>query len=282
MSDKLPRDNDRKTQPEYVDEIDDLDVPSYDAQNPTTSIYDRTGRAAPERIDPADAHTTQFDAHTTQFERPAEPAPSTALSSEPLLSEPVATGTPAAYEEEEVVVDTRVDDARRGTTDLGLLLLRILVGGFLILTSVATFFRLGGNEGLAGLERDFSAYAYGDILAIALPTAQLAAGVFLLLGLITPVAAMVATVATGFMALHAIASEGGGLNVFAWPESVWLGIILLGLSVVLQFTGPGLYSFDTGRSWARRPLASSWIFIVLGIVALIAVWIFGTGFNPVA
>ncbi|STC70274.1 DoxX family protein [Corynebacterium pilosum] len=275
MSDKLPRDNDRKTQPEYVDEIDDLDVPSYDAQNPTTSIYDRTGRAAPERIEPADAHTTVF-------ERPTEPAPSTALSSEPLVAEPVATEAPVSYEQEELVVDTRVDDARRGTTDLGLLLLRILAGGFLILTSVATFFRLGGDEGLAGLERAFSAYAYGDILAIALPTAQLAAGVFLLLGLITPVAAMVATVATGFMALHALASEGAGLNVFGWPDTVWLSVILLGLSVVLQFTGPGLYSFDTGRSWARRPLASSWIFIILGIVALIAVWIFGTGMNPLA
>lgn len=275
MSDKLPRDNDRKTQPEYVDEIDDLDVPSYDAQNPATSIYDRTGRAAPERIEPADAHTTVF-------ERPAEPAPSTALSSEPLVSEPVATEVPVGYEQEEMLVDTRVDDARRGTTDLGLLLLRILAGGFLILTSVATFFRLGGDEGLAGLERAFSAYAYGDILAIALPTAQLAAGVFLLLGLITPVAAMVATVATGFMALHALASEGAGVNVFGWPDTVWLGVILLGLSVVLQFTGPGLYSFDTSRSWARRPLASSWIFIILGIVALIAVWIFGTGMNPLA
>lgn len=173
-------------------------------------------------------------------------------------------------------------DARRGTIDFGLLLLRILLGGFLVFEAVRTFFSLGGSEGLAGLEGEFANYEFGNILAIGLPTAQLAAGVFLILGLVTPVAAMVATVATGFAALHAVAASGFGLNVLEWNEAIWLSLILFGIAAVLQFTGPGLYSFDTGRGWARRPLASSWVFVIIGIAALVAVWIFGTGSNPFA
>ncbi|WP_257161545.1 DoxX family protein [Corynebacterium cystitidis] len=278
MSSKLPPDKnpryDDYHQVEDINDINELDVPTYDSQHKTETIYDRAGRAAPEHIDPADANTTVF-------ETPVTTTSSTALNDDYTAPATVATDVPVAYDDE-VVVEKQIEDPRRGTIDLGLLILRILAGGFLILTSVATFFRLGGNEGLSGLDQAFSGYAYGNSLAVALPTAQLAAGVFLLLGLLTPVAAMVATVATGFMALHAIAAEGAGFNIFAWPETVWLAVILLGLSVVLQFTGPGLYSFDTGRGWARRPLVSSWIFIVLGIVIVIAVWIFGTGINPFA
>lgn len=169
---------------------------------------------------------------------------------------------------------------RRGTLDLGLLFLRLALGGWLILESVGTLFNLGGGTGIAGLDSAFSAYSAGGVLAVALPILQLAAGLFLLFGLFTPPFAALATVVTGFSALHFLASAGVGADVFAWPDSSWLAVLLLVMSLTLQFTGPGLYSLDYNRSWTRRPLWSSWGFAVAALLLLAAVWWLGTGINP--
>lgn len=171
---------------------------------------------------------------------------------------------------------------KRGTIDFGLLFIRLALGLYLVLAGASTFFRLGGNEGLAGLEAEFASYAMPNVLAIALPTMQLIAGVFLILGLVTPLAAMIGLIATGFSALHALAGSPLGLDVFAWTDAVWLPLVLFVIAVALQFTGPGFISLDFGRSWARRPLATSWIFVVLGVAALVAIWMFGAGVNPLA
>ena len=65
-------------------------------------------------------------------------------------------------------------------------------------------------------------------------------------------------------------------------STLYESVILFGISLALQFTGPGLYSFDYGRSWARRPLVSSWIFILLAIAGAVALWWFGAGVNPLS
>ncbi len=215
------------------------------------------------------------------------PAHNPAPAPAPVTGATGVVGTAEAAEPHPAAEETHahVEDptrGRRGTIDLGIFIVRVGLAVWLILESIATFFRLGGNEGLAGLETEFAGYTFPAILALAVPTAQLAAGLFLIFGLVTPLFAAVATVVTGFGALHALASSGTGINVFAWPEGVWLSVILLVISVALQFTGPGLYSLDFGRRWARRPLASSWIFIVLAIAGVVAVWWFGTGINPFA
>lgn len=193
-----------------------------------------------------------------------------------------------ALDDEEVIApgdlgrleEEPLDATRRGTTDFGLFLLRLFVSTFLILHSLTVFFRLDGGEGLAGLEADYANYAWSGILSVAVPAAELAAGVFLLLGLITPLFAAVGIVAVGFSALHAIFNAGAGLDVFNWPADVWLPLVLGGALIALQFTGPGTWAVDYPRGWARRPLASSWIFIVVAVVALGALWWFGAGVNP--
>ena len=109
---------------------------------------------------------------------------------------------------------------------------------------------------------------------------QLIAGVFLLLGLITPLAAMLGLVVTGFTAVHELAQAGAGLDVFSWPDSVWLSLVLFVIAVGLQFTGPGFISLDFKRSWARRPLGTSWVFVLIGVAILVGLWFFGAGVNP--
>jgi putative oxidoreductase len=49
---------------------------------------------------------------------------------------------------------------------------------------------------------------------------------------------------------------------------------------VLVLTGPGLYGFDAGRGWARRPFVGSFLALLLGIGVGAAVWAFLNGTNP--
>ena len=57
---------------------------------------------------------------------------------------------------------------------------------------------------------------------------------------------------------------------------------LIVLAAALVLTGPGRYGFDAGRGWARRPFIGSFIALVVGIGAGIAVWVLLNGANPLA
>ena len=173
-------------------------------------------------------------------------------------------------------------DTRRGTIDLGLFLLRIALSAWLIIQATGTFFTLGSHEGIAGLESDFAAYNQAHLVAIAVPSVQLAAGIFLLLGLLAPVAAMLAWIVTGFLVVHELAQAQTGLNVFNGEETLWVPVMAAVLALVVQFTGPGLYALDGARGWARRPLASSWLFMILGIAAVVVAWWLLAGTNPLS
>ncbi|QDZ42413.1 DoxX family protein [Corynebacterium sp. sy039] len=205
--------------------------------------------AAPQVVAPS---TTSFDMPEAQ----AEMTPESAFAAAP---QPV----------------TVVED-KRGTIDFGLLVLRLITAIYLIAQSTQVFFNLGSEGGINQLEADFSAYTYADLLAVAVPAAEFAAGVFLFFGLLSPVASAVAIVATGFMLLHTVYFEGIP-GVFDISDSVWLAGIIFLLTISLQFTGPGRISLDVSRSWAKRPLVSSWLFAVLGIAGAVALWWFGAG-----
>lgn len=181
-----------------------------------------------------------------------------------------------------VTEHAELTETRRGTIDFGLFLLRIVFSAWLIIQAVGTFFSLGNHEGIAGLESEFSAYNQDHLLAIVVPSLQLAAGIFLLLGLLAPIASMVAVTVSGFLAVHQLADAHIGLNIFNWEETLWVPVMVAAIAVVVQFTGPGLYALDGARGWARRPLASSWIFAILGIAAVVAAWWLFAGTNPLA
>lgn len=189
-------------------------------------------------------------------------------------AESLDTGTVAADATADTLTDAPQPPIGRGTIDVGLLILRLVVGAVLIITSLAILFQLGGNSGLAGLEDELSSHAYPRALAIALPTMGLASGVFLVLGLLTPIAAMIAVAATGFGAIHAVDTAANATDLFAWEPSIWLAFSLLGMALAVQFTGPGVFGVDFSRSWTRRPMTSSWICAAVGIAAAILMWWF--------
>lgn len=283
-----------------LDHMDDLDVP-------TANVYSRTGKAAPTEVlpsapqtgganvtpqQPSDITVDRIEADgavassgTASGTSTATwtAAPETYAAEQPVSASTVSTAGALHTTEgaEYLAPEQKVDVAGepqppigRGTFDVGLLFLRLVLGGILTVMSLAVLFQLGGNAGLAGLEDDLASHAYPRVLAIALPTMGLASGVFLLLGLLTPVAAMIAVAATGFGAIEAVSSAENMTNLFAWEPSVWLAVALAGMALAVQFTGPGLFGIDFSRSWTRRPMISSWLCAALGIAGAVVLWIF--------
>jgi len=261
---------------------DDRDFASRDTsfdQSPTSVNSSADYGNEPTTVPPAavPAGGAAGYAATQHFDSPSQYSDDTALALD------ADTAAAAQAEEEQAL---RRQYGKRGTIDFGLLFIRIALGGFLIVEGVRTLFSIGESAGISGLESEYASYSMANILAMGIPVGQLVAGVFLVLGLLTPFASMLALVVTGFMAIHELAVSGAGLDVFGWPESLWLALVLFVVNVGVQFTGPGFISVDSAlgvkalSSPARRPLASSWIFFILGAAALVAVWWFGAGVNP--
>lgn len=297
-------------------DVDDATSADAVEEKPKKSrLFQRAGRAEPKVIKPKPAEpapalepevdtvgsavsTECVDAadstETRAFESPSTAKSSAVADKESLETTAFPSAEPAEVEPAAVAIDeddeveergttrAEVQPARRGTIDFGLLFVRLALSAYLLVAGASTFFKLGGNEGLSGLENEFGDYTMASALAIGVPTVQLIAGAFLLLGLVTPLAAMFGLIVTGFAAIHGLYASGAGFDVFAWDESVWLGLVLFVIAVALQFTGPGFISLDFNRSWTRRPLATSWVFVVIGIAALVAVWWFGAGVNPLS
>lgn len=304
--------------PDRASDFDD--IPTFNREGSagdnsrTPNVYDKAGKTAPQKIEPQPAAqaepTAVFDRPvakevTVSLSRDSEPtnvfssadhsqplasdAPYTSYGDQDFAARPAAQQQPLLDEvpltqsyEQPVAVAPREDveevREKRGTIDFGLLIFRVFLAVYLILDSVATFFGMSGKS-LTALEQSFADYLNPSILSVAIPAMELAAGVFLLFGLLTPVAAAVGTAAVGFLVPHAIYTA----DSFSWlnmPAEVWLAFLVAGGALTLQFTGPGVISFDTSRSWARRPLASSWIFAIVGIAGAVALWWFGAGVNP--
>ena len=248
--------------------------------NEATEVYARAGRTTPQSITPEetvvlDAATTEQFPATSRYSTTADYQATDYDDYDYPEAEPMPDNAPVE------VPPAPGDKPKRGTLDFGLFILRVVIGAYLIVTAVSTFFQLGTNQGIPGLQADYQTYVYPQILAIAVPVAQLAAGVFLLIGLLTPVAAALATVVTSFTAIHSV-DAAESFSIVNPPEAVWLGIIALGAVLTLQFSGPGNLSLDFGRSWARRPLASSWVFALVGIAGAVALWWFCAEVNPLS
>lgn len=264
--------------------------------------------------DGADAAEAADEAATTVFTSASETSADTSAAADDLDDEDAATrvfdpvavplGAPAgddAYARGDgtdhgtvVLDDTRpvgdldgeladadaVAAAPRGTLDLGLLLLRVIVGVLLILRGAQTLFGFGGDPGVDALESRLSDVTASGILAIALPVAQLVGGGLLLLGLATPVGGAVALVGTSFLALFELSQSGAGYWPYAMSKDVQTWALLGLLGLVLIFTGPGRYSADVSRGWATRPWASAWLWALIGLAGAAALWLLTGGGNP--
>lgn len=183
-------------------------------------------------------------------------------------------------------IDGRVRAAgRRGTQDLGLLLLRAGVGVFLVAHGLQKAFGWWGGEGLAAFRNSLSdlGYQHADILTYLGAGTQIATGALLVLGLLTPLAAAAALayLLNGLLANFAAQHDGGYFAFFLPNANAYQVLMILGLAAII-LVGPGRYGFDAGRGWARRPFIGSFAALLLGIGGGIAAWVLLNGHHLVS
>ncbi|HIW95235.1 MAG TPA: DoxX family membrane protein [Candidatus Corynebacterium gallistercoris] len=206
--------------------------------------------------------------------QPAQPVPAAQPAHPAPVEAPVATEPAAEGLEENTAPDPR------GTLSFGLLLLRLVLGGLLVVRGVQTLFSFAGDPGIDVLQQQLNAYTASDILAVAIPAAQIVAGGLLILGLLTPFGAALAAVVAGFMAVHNLDNHQGSLWPYGLSPYVQTWGLMAVMAMALIFTGPGGISLDRGRGWNRRPLVSAWIFALVAIAGLVGLWLGVGGRNP--
>lgn len=181
--------------------------------------------------------------------------------------------------------DERSKDGRRGTQDLGLLILRLALGVVFIAHGLQKAFGWWGGSGLDGFKTTLTEAGYQNagVLTYVAAGAQIAAGVLLVLGLFTPVAAAgaLAFLVNSVLVNFDSQRRGGSLFVLGSDGAEYL-LALTAVAVAIILSGPGRYGFDGGRGWARRPFIGSFIALLLGIGGGVAAWLFLRGNNPFA
>jgi putative oxidoreductase len=173
---------------------------------------------------------------------------------------------------------------RRGTQDLGLLLLRVGVGAVLIAHGLRKVFSWWGGTGLNGFESTLTdrGFKYADILTYVGVTAELGAGVLLVLGLLTPLAAAAGLAFMVNVLLSDMVSDKANRYAIFWPDGHEFELLMIVALIAVILVGPGRYGFDAGRGWARRPFVGSFAALLLGLGAAAAIWVFLNGTNPLA
>ncbi len=168
-------------------------------------------------------------------------------------------------------------DTRRGTQDLGLLVLRLVIGlTFLYhgLQKLAGWFH---GPGLSGTREMLSSggWKHVELSASMLTVAEVGGGILIILGLATPLAAgaVLASISDAWLWKQGMSSG------FQY-KTVELESILAGLAAAVILTGPGRLSFDRGRGWATRPSYGSFVVLVLALAAAAGAWFYLHGGNP--
>jgi putative oxidoreductase len=190
---------------------------------------------------------------------------------------------PAEIEAEDY--DRARNAGRRGTQDMGLFVLRAGFGAVLLAHGLQKIFGWWGGQGLGSLRDSLEGvgYQHADLLVYAAAGTEIAAGVLLILGLFTPVAAAAALAYLINGLLAGIAGqENPGQFAFFLPSGHEYEITLIVVAAAIILSGPGRWGFDAGRGWARRPFIGSFVALLLGIGGGIAVWVLLNGANPLA
>ena len=125
--------------------------------------------------------------------------------------------------------------------DLGLLLLRLVIGGLLVGHGAQKLFGAFGGHGLEGTGGFFASIGFrpGKPMAFVAGLTELGAGVLLILGLLTPLAS------AGVIGTLLVAgSVHAGKGLWAVNGGYELPLVYALLGAVLALTGPGAYSVD--------------------------------------
>lgn len=181
-------------------------------------------------------------------------------------------GSISGTEPPERSATARLPAPAHGSYDIGLLILRLVVGGIFAAHGAQKVFGVLGGLGLDETTRVVSGMGFvehGSTLAWGLGIGQLVLGIFLVVGLMTPITA------AGLLAVKivAVALTWGSVPLFAaeGANSLELNLLLGGGAAALLFAGAGRVALDSGRTWQRRPLPYAWLSLIIGVAVALVV-----------
>lgn len=178
----------------------------------------------------------------------------------------VDRGSGADFYEE---LDDRKPFAWNAGTDLGLLVLRLVVGGIFAAHGAQKLFGVLGGSGPEKFAQSLAKAGFEQSAVLSLVTGgtELGAGALLVLGLFTPLAAagIVGVMASAIVSMKLpgpFFDQEGGYEYL---------VVLIAIALCLMFTGPGRVALDNGRSWFRHPLVSGFLCLVIAAGSAAAV-----------
>jgi putative oxidoreductase len=126
--------------------------------------------------------------------------------------------------------------------DIGLLVLRLVVGLTLASHGAQKLFGWFGGYGIAGTGGFFESIGFrpGKVQAVAAGLAELGGGLLLALGLVTPIGSVLVL----SVMLVALVSVHWPKGFFMATGGIEYTLVLAGAAVALAFSGPGTYSLD--------------------------------------
>ncbi|MBO4237298.1 DoxX family membrane protein [Pseudonocardia alni] len=164
------------------------------------------------------------------------------------------------------------------SSDIGLLVLRLVVGASFAAAGARTLFGVAGGIGLdasATALADAGFMSFAGPLAWVLAVGQLVLGVLLVLGLLTPFAAA-GLLATKGVAVVVALVPALSVPLFAsdGANSLELDLLLGAGAAALVFAGAGRIALDAGRTYQRRPLPWSVLSLLVAVaVALLVLFV---------
>lgn len=166
-------------------------------------------------------------------------------------------------------LDTRLSTSAR---DFGLLALRVGVGAPMLQAGLKKF--VDFNTTAESMES--GGWSAPTLAAFMVSFAETAGGLGLILGLLTPLAAMALVAAMIDAWLVNVSAAAFWSNPFNLPWALGFG------AVALLLTGAGVYSLDE-RLWGRAtwPRLVAVTLLALAVVAAVATWVVLNGTNPI-
>jgi putative oxidoreductase len=149
--------------------------------------------------------------------------------------------------------------------DAGLLIARLVLGGLMASHGAQKLFGWFGGYGLTGTAGFFEALGFrpGRLFAAAASAAEVAGGLLLAAGFLTPVAGglIVSVMIVAAVSVH------WAHGVFAMNNGIEVSLLYGASAVALALTGPGSYSLDAlvGLTPYWTPVVA-WIAIAIGAI----------------
>lgn len=160
---------------------------------------------------------------------------------------------------------------------IGLLILRLVLGGLFVGHGTQKLFGWFGGGGPSGTGSTFERAGYrpGPVLAVSAGLAEAGGGALLALGLLTPLgaAAVIGVMANAILAVHA---RNGVWNTKGGVE---FPLTNAAAACALGFTGPGTYSIDHALGLLPGHVASG--VFALGLGLLVGLFVFALRGSPV-